>query len=279
MPAMKTTAYRMPTEQGILAITILAVLVVIGLSASVTMCASGLFMVALVVMAFEMNRSHHQALLRFARPVTSQSYPGLAEIANACARRLQPGKVEVFMAPGQQLNAYTFGVEDPKTVVLYALLLQVMDRDEISFILGHEMGHVALGHTWLNTILGGMAGVPSPFGAAIVMAFAFRWWNRACEYSADRAGLLACASLPKATSALVKLTMGGQPGSAQSFAAALERIDSEDDSLAGQLQELLSSHPMLIRRINELRQYASTSEYGRLLAAVQANDASNTASV
>lgn len=273
MPAVKTTAYRLPSEQGILLVTVLAVLVVIGLSASVTMCASGLFIIALVLMAFEMNRSHHRALLRFARPVSSQAAPGLAEISVACATRLQPGRVEVFLAPGNQLNAYTFGVEDPKTVVLYAALLQVMDRDELSFILGHEMGHVALGHTWLNTILGGMAGIPSPFGAALVMAFAFRWWNRACEYSADRAGLLACGSVQKASSALVKLTMGSQPQDAGAFARAMARIDAEDDSLSGQMQELLSSHPMLIRRINELRQYAATSEYARLQALVQANAA------
>jgi len=29
-------------------------------------------------------------------------------------------------------------------VVLYSALLQVMDRDELLFILGHELGHVAL---------------------------------------------------------------------------------------------------------------------------------------
>jgi len=29
------------------------------------------------------------------------------------------------------------------------------------FIIGHEMGH-----TWLNTIVGGIAGIPAPFDAA-----------------------------------------------------------------------------------------------------------------
>jgi len=36
-----------------------------------------------------------------------------------------------------------------------------------------------------------MAGVPVGMGAAVLLSFAFRWWNRACEYSSDRAGLLA----------------------------------------------------------------------------------------
>ncbi len=275
MPAYRTTAYRVPNEPVVLGITLVLVLGLLIVSATVTMCASGLFAVALVALAYEMNRSHHRALLRYAHPVTDQSSPALAALAESTARRLQPGRVEVFVVPGQQLNAYTFGVEDPKTVVLYAPLLEVMDSDELTFIMGHEMGHVALGHTWLNTILGGMAGIPSPFGAALILAFAFRWWNRACEYSADRAGLLACGNLQKATSALVKLTMGSQPLSARAYAAALARIDAEDDTLAGQLQELLSSHPMLIRRINELRQYAASADYARLQSAVLANTSIN----
>jgi hypothetical protein len=41
---------------------------------------------------------------------------------------------------------------------------------------------------------------------------AFLWWNRACEYSADRAGLLACGRLHKAISALVKLAEGAERG-------------------------------------------------------------------
>lgn len=268
MPAVRTTAYRISTEPAILALTLLIILGGIALSAVLTLCTTGLFAFGLLILAYEMNRSHHAALIRYARPVSSQTAPRLAALAEKCARRLRPGSVEVFVAPGEQLNAYTFGIEDPKTVVLYASLLEVMDEDELGFILGHEMGHVALGHTWLNTLLGGMAGIPSPFGAAVILAFAFRWWNRACEFSADRAGLLACGDLQKAISALVKLTMAGQPQSARAFASALARIDAEDDTLAGQVQELLASHPMLIRRINALRQYAATPDYARLQAYV-----------
>ena len=44
----------------------------------------------------------------------------------------------------------------------------------------------------LNWLVGGMAGIPSPFMASALLAMAFLWWNRACEFSADRAGLLAC---------------------------------------------------------------------------------------
>jgi Zn-dependent protease with chaperone function len=155
--------------------------------------------------------------------------------------------------------------------VLYAPLVQIMDADEIAFIIGHEMGHVRLGHTWLNTLLGGMAGIPSPFGAALILVVAFRGWNRACEFSADRAGLLACGRFDKAVSALVKLVAGPQAVNPAVYRQAVEQIEAEDDTALGYLSEAFSTHPMLVRRIQELRQYAQTAEYQRLQARIAQN--------
>jgi Zn-dependent protease with chaperone function len=135
-----------------------------------------------------------------------------------------------------------------------------MDADELKFIIGHELGHVKLGHTWLNSLVGGVAGVPSPIAAAVILNFAFLWWNRACEYSADRAGLLACGKPEKAFSALVKIT-----------GKSLQQLDAEDDSLMGNLTESISTHPMIIKRIQELKQWAQTEEYRRLQAGVNQN--------
>ncbi len=42
-------------------------------------------------------------------------------------------------------------------------------------------------------------------------------------------------------------------------------------SLRGSLGEALSSHPMLIRRINELRRYAASAQYQRLKALMDQN--------
>ena len=137
--------------------------------------------------------------------ITARQAPELNDLVQKCVRKLKPGQVEFVLIRNRQLNAYTFGLSEPNTVVLFDSLLKYMDADELSFVVGHELGHVSLGHTWLNTLLGGMAGVPMGLDAVIIFTLAFRWWNRACEYSADRAGLLACGDLRKATSALVKL--------------------------------------------------------------------------
>lgn len=266
---MRTTAYRYPGEHLILLLTLSLVLGVIALTAAATVCASVVFVLGFVLLAYLFTRSHHQALVQSARRVTPQTAPELAAIVQRGVKRLQPGEVEVYVAPGAELNAYTFGVSQPKVVVLYTGLLRVMDADEMLFILGHELGHVALGHTALNSLVGGMAGIPSPFSAAVLLSLAFLWWNRACEFSADRAGLLACGKPQKAISALIKLAAGPQANTAVELAQAYRQVDAEDDTLMGSLNEALSTHPMLIRRINEIRRYAATQQYRRLLTQME----------
>jgi len=210
------------------------------------------------------TRNHHQNLMRAARQVTPQSTPELARLAQYCLERLQPGDVELYVAPSKALNAYTFGLSSPKVVVMYSALLQVMDEDELCFILGHELGHVRLGHTRLNSLIGGMAGIPSPSSATALLTLAFLAWNRACEYSADRAGLLACGKPEKAISALIKLVAGPQALTQKGRELAYRQIDAQDDTLLGSLGEALGSHPMIIRRIEQIRSYAASDAYRRL---------------
>ncbi len=262
--AYNTTAYRYPRERFILALTLLLVLLVIALTATATVCLSVVFVVAMVTFSYARNRSHHRSLLKQAQPVTEQSAPVLATLVAESVARLQTGPVQVFVAPGRTLNAYTFGLVFPKVVVLHSALLQVMDADELRFVLGHELGHVRLGHTWLNSLVGGMAGIPSPSMASVVLAMAFLWWNRACEYSADRAGLLACGKPHKAISALVKLAAGPGAMTRAGMERALRHIKTEDDHALAELGEALSTHPMMVRRIEELRRYAASPEYRRL---------------
>ena len=252
---------------------------VIALTATATVCLSFVFVLAMVALSYAITRSHHRALLERARPVTAQDTPALATLVTESVARLQPGPVQVFVAPGRVLNAYTFGLASPKVVVLHSALLQVMDADELRFVLGHELGHVRLGHTWLNSLVGGMAGIPSPFVASAMLAMAFLWWNRACEYSADRAGLLACGKPQKAISALVKLAEGAGAGTgadgstelAEVLERALRHIEAEDDHALASLSEALSTHPMMVRRIEELRRYATSAEYRRLQTRIERN--------
>jgi Zn-dependent protease with chaperone function len=262
-------AYRYPHERLVLVVTLAAVLVVIGVTATATVCLSVLFVAAMLVISYGLNQSRHATLVSQGYRVTEASSPGLATLIRGAMRRLQVGGVEVFVVPARSLNAYTFGLVNPKVVVLQSPLLEVMDADELRFVVGHELGHVVLGHTWLNSLVGGMAGIPSPFGASVLLRFAFLWWNRTCEYSGDRAGLLACGRVEKAVSALVKLAAGGRIDTGARLDRVLRQIDAEDDHPLSGLSESLSTHPMTIRRIEHLRAYQRSREYQQLYAALE----------
>lgn len=265
---MKNTSYRLTGERLVLALTLFVVLAVIAITASATVCASVLFILAFVAMSYFLGRAHHQELLSLADKVTPEALPDLDRLVRRGARRLRPGPVEVFVATGNELNAYTFGLSSPKALVLYSGLLPLMEEDELVFILGHEMGHVALGHTWLNSLVGGMAGIPASWSVGTILSLVFLWWNRMCEYSADRAGLLACGNSEKAFSALVKLGAGPSARTRADLEQAYRRIDAEDDTPAGALGEVLATHPLLIRRIDRLRQYARSDGYRRVLSSL-----------
>ncbi len=46
------------------------------------------------------------------------------------------------------LNAYVTGFGTTKRIVLWDTIIARLDRDELLFVMGHEMGHYVLGHVW-----------------------------------------------------------------------------------------------------------------------------------
>ena len=272
MPRTYTAnSYRYPNEQMILGLTVLVVLLVIILTATATVCLSFIFVLGILIFGYFISRSHHQALLVKANQITQQTAPDLVPLLEQAKARLQVEPIQVFIVPDKALNAYTFGMASPKVIVLHSELFQMMDLDELQFILGHELGHVDLGHTWLNTLIGGMAGIPSSVGAAAILEMAFRSWNRACEYSADRAGVLACNNPNKAITALVKLEAGSDARTQAGLLRAVQRIESQDDDLLNNLSELLATHPMIVKRIEQIREFASSDTYKRMQSLMNQN--------
>ncbi len=262
---MKPATYRYPGENSTLYSTLFLVFLVIAITSTATFFTSALFVALAVAITYALNRAHHEDLISHAVVVNPQTLPELNNLVTACAKRLNVSNYEVYVARNHQLNAYTFGIHDQKVVVLYSSLLGIMDRDELAFIIGHELGHIALGHTKLNSLMGGMAGIPSAGFTSAILNFALLGWNRACEFSADRAGMLVNQKPEKAISALVKLVAGKSSLTKQDFLQAYRQIDAEDDSWLGNFSEVFASHPLLIRRIKQIQSYSRSAVYQRYI--------------
>lgn len=70
------------------------------------------------------------------------------------AEQLKYPLTKLFVMDGSKRsshsNAFMFGFGNNKRIVLFDTLLEQVHDDEILAILGHELGHWALKHTWMN---------------------------------------------------------------------------------------------------------------------------------
>lgn len=262
------SAYRYEWELPILLVTIAAVLGLLVVAALLTQCIFPVVALATIAIGYFNIRRYYEVVTASGIPLSR--FPTLQTLFEQSVRRMEAPETTMVVLPSDQANAFTFGLQQPNVLVVHTRLLEIMDEREMRFVLGHELAHGQLGHTWLNTILGHMGRMSVNGFMAIIYALILTWWNRACEYSCDRGGLLACSSLDKAISALIKLSANNAV-TAEQLSAAYAELDKQDDTLAGNLAEVFAGHPMIIKRINQLREFSRSDLYARLNARAQSN--------
>ncbi len=211
------------------------------------------------------------ALLGNAIEVTDKQFRDIYESALTVSRRLTMAVPRVFILQNPVMNAATYGVDEQHFVMLTSALVDALAEDEIMFILGHEFGHIKSNHVlYLNAAhwaisgalaLLGMLVAGGPVGLLIGPAFrlALNDWSRKAEYTADRAGLLACRDLRAAALALLKITLGSRKLMDQvDLDAFLEQVEEKalrDYSFV----EMFQSHPFMPKRIRQLQQFHAQS--------------------
>lgn len=188
-----------------------------------------------------------------------------------------PERPELYVSADPFPRATTLGVDRP-FVVLTSGMVDLMDADELRFVLGHEIGHVMSGHALYRTLLQHLLDLATlvgwiPIGGLGLRAViaALREWERKSELSADRAGLLAGQDVNASRRVHMKLAGG----------ARLAEMDGEafldqagEYAAAGTLRDGIlkllnterSSHPFTAVRAFELRRWVSDGGYERVLA-------------
>ncbi|GAB3965912.1 M48 family metallopeptidase [Actinoallomurus acanthiterrae] len=183
---------------------------------------------------------------------------------------------ELYITQDPAPNAMTIGVDNP-FIVLNTGLIDLLDDEELRFVVGHEVGHVLSGHAVYRTMAMILTNLGAriawlPFGniaiAAILMGL--NEWQRKSELSADRAGLLAGQDAEAAKRALMKLAGGARLSEmdAESFLEQAREYDAAGDVRDGLLKflNLLNrSHPYAVIRFAELEHWARDGEYARIL--------------
>lgn len=113
-------------------------------------------------------------------PLTDQSLK--KEILELAARTGIPGRNVVEVNKSEQtkkFNAYVSGFGASQRIVLWDTMLKGMERDEVLFVMGHEMGHYRLNHIWMSVVFTSGLAVAVFFLAGWIMNGALRRFGEA----------------------------------------------------------------------------------------------------
>ena len=181
--------------------------------------------------------------------------PELHRIVERCARLLRVPMPHVFVREDLFVCITGMGLGQPYSLVLSSTWLPHLDEDEIAFLVGAELGHVAAGHTRLTSLFSA-SGKENP-----VIALVFGAWLRRTEYTADRVGLLCCGSLDAAIRAIFKCSFHPLASKVSFVAFSDQRRElAVDPGL--KMGEWLGETPYAVNRLRELQQFQESTAYG-----------------
>jgi len=185
-----------------------------------------------------------------------------------------PEHYELYVSQTPLVNAGAYGLDRP-FIVLNSGSLALLDEEELTFLLGHELGHILSGHVLYRTmtvVLLRLAqqGFPIVGLAARAVLVALLEWGRKSELSADRAGLLAVQHPNAALHTMLKLAGGGgrEETDLNEFLAQADQYRTGGDiadSVFKVLNLMMATHPFHVLRAAELRDWIEAGEYDRIL--------------
>jgi len=188
-----------------------------------------------------------------------------------------PRVPELYILQDPAVNAMAIGTDKP-FIVITTGMVDLMDAEEIRWVIGHELGHVLSGHTVYRTMLfylmalaARLALVPLAWIGLKAVIWGLEEWFRKSELSCDRAGLLAGQDVPAGRRELMKMAGGAQLAelSADEFLEQAREYDAVPDIREGLIKLLQlqgTTHPFAVVRFAELDRWASDGEYRDILA-------------
>jgi Zn-dependent protease with chaperone function len=200
--------------------------------------------------------------------VTPRMLPRLHRYLGWGCRILDIDEPELYVTLNPVPNAYTYGHKSPFIVVTSGLI-DLLGDEELSFVIGHELGHIKAGHVlYTANIVAAIGqatfGIGSLLGQGLVVAL--HDWHRKAELTADRAGLLCVQDLQPCLRVFMKLAGGAGrlwPEMDEREFVRQIRADQEADAsvLNRAYKTLLTvrrTHPFPILRAHELDAWHGT---------------------
>jgi Zn-dependent protease with chaperone function len=173
--------------------------------------------------------------------VSERQFPQLMEMANQHARRLGMDETpDVFvLQSGGMLNAFATRFLGRNFVVVYSDVLALATQKgekAVSFVLGHELGHVRRKHMTRRALL----------YPAMIFPFLGGAYSRACEYTCDQVGN---ALEPEGGVDGLLVLAAGRDLYTQVNSAEYSNQRETETGFFVRFAEILSTHPNLTKRV------------------------------
>jgi len=205
-------------------------------------------LIPLAIVLWISDRFFRAAIYGNAVRVSSEQYPQLNAIVQEVAQQLQLTQVpDTFVVnAGGVTNALAVKFLSSKYVLLFSSLVDLLweedNNDRLRMVVAHELAHHAAGHVnfWINLLM----------KPAMLVPFLGSAYSRACELSADR---IAASCIPQrreaAVTAMICLASGSRVLTGQTSITAFRSQEQQIPGVFGFIQEVLSSHPRMTKRI------------------------------
>ena len=183
--------------------------------------------------------------LKISKETTSELFSCLESTCENLLLDLDRVNAYVTSSPEIQAGCISFN-KDNCIITLTSAVINLLDFEEIKFVIGHELGHFLLSHN-----IEEQHSVESQEGYIK---------KRAQEISVDRIGLLACKDINIASRAITKSLSGlGEKyisSNMQGFLNQLDLDDAQNDN-----RGRFSSHPSFILRLKALLRFSMSDPY------------------
>lgn len=118
-------------------------------------------------------------------------------------------KVDFYISSASEVNAFalsSFEEDEPHIININSSLLQLMNDEELRFIIGHELGHLINKNADLLKLIQFI--FPPSTNLPGILQHKIRLWSQLSELNADRFGYLVCPDLKTCISAFFKMSSG-----------------------------------------------------------------------
>lgn len=209
--------------------------------------------------------------------VTEQSCPELFnQVKNVAAILDVDDFPEIYTEWGYYVNAYTSGYKDNTLLTIYSGAVDLLSKEQLDYIIGHEFGHIKSKHLLYHMMAEMFASFANqlPIASDLIMPIriALTYWHRMSEFSADRAGLLACQDIDAAIN--TEIITAGVPKkyfdsvNRDAFleqAKEFEYLLTDAETVIKNIAVLDNTHPWTVLRAAELIKWYELGEYDRII--------------